>query len=102
MVKYLGHVISAAGVETDPDKVIAVKDWPVPKNARELQSFIGTEGYYRRYIKDFSKRAAPLHALVSTDPNHVKKYRPGRKWVKSPPIDGKWDLECQLAFDDLK
>ena len=43
-VNYLGHVISSSGVETDPTKVSCVKDWPVPKNARELRSFLGTVG----------------------------------------------------------
>ena len=53
-VHFLGHVVSDCGVETDPDKKEKVKNWPVPKNADELRSFIAFAGYYRRYVKDFS------------------------------------------------
>ena len=60
-IKYLGHVISDEGVATDPDKITAVKAWPVPTTAEELQSFIRFVGFYRRFIKHFSKIARPLH-----------------------------------------
>ena len=56
-VHFLGHVVSDCGVETDPDKIEKVKNWPVPKNADELRSFVAFAGYYRRYVKDFSKLA---------------------------------------------
>ncbi|KAJ8039974.1 hypothetical protein HOLleu_14143 [Holothuria leucospilota] len=62
-VKCLGHVISAEGVQTDPDKVAAVKTWPHPQNVEELTSFHGFAGYYRRFIQDYSKIAKPLNDL---------------------------------------
>ena len=53
-IKYLGHIVSKKGISTDPDKISSVQNWPVPKNIRELQSFLGFVGYYRRFIKNFS------------------------------------------------
>lgn len=52
-MRYLGHVVSENGVETDPKKVNALKTWPIPKNLKELKSFLGFSSYYRRFIKDY-------------------------------------------------
>jgi CMP-2-keto-3-deoxyoctulosonic acid synthetase len=57
-VLYLGHVISSEGVKPDPDK-IAAKNFPTPKNPKNVKQFLGLAGYYRRFIKDFSKFAKP-------------------------------------------
>ena len=46
-VRYLGHVVSRNGVETDPEKITSLKTWPVPQNLRDLRSFLGFAGYYR-------------------------------------------------------
>lgn len=46
-VKYLGHIVSESGIQTDPDKVSSVTSWPRPTNAKELRSFLGLTGYYR-------------------------------------------------------
>lgn len=67
-VRYLGHIVSDKGVQTDPDKVAAVKTWPVPRNLKELRSFLGFVGYYRRFVKDFSKKVKPLNDLTSGYP----------------------------------
>lgn len=58
--KFLGHIVSEDGVETDPEKINKVKNWPVPANADELRSFVSLAGYYRRYLKNFSLVAKPL------------------------------------------
>jgi len=55
LVKYFGHVISDSGLETDPEKISGLTTWPRPNNIKELKSFLGFTGYYRRFIKDFSK-----------------------------------------------
>ena len=59
-VKYVGHVVSENGVEPDPEKLEKVANWPIPKNAEEVRQFTSFAGYYRRFVKDFSKIAKPL------------------------------------------
>ncbi|PIK38608.1 Septin-8-A [Apostichopus japonicus] len=90
-VKYLGHIISEEGVETDPSKIEALQTWPVPRSVHDVRSFLGFTGYYRRFIKDYSKMAKPLHALTAgTHP-------PGKR--KDPSWN--WTPECQAAFETL-
>jgi len=63
-VEFLGVVISPKGVEMQKEKVEGVLNWPVPRNIKEVQKFLGLANYYRRFIKDFARIAAPLHVLV--------------------------------------
>lgn len=91
-VKFLGHCISGKGVSPDPDKVAAVQDWQPPGTVRQVRSFLGFVGYYRRFIKDFSKIAKPLNALLM---GTGRQRRRG-----SPPIE--WTVECESAFQKLK
>ncbi len=63
-VNYVGHVVSEHGVETDPAKVERIRNWPSPTNAKELRTFIGFAGYYRRFVKDFAKISKPLSLLL--------------------------------------
>jgi hypothetical protein len=49
-IDYLGHVISEAGVSTDPLKIVAIIDWPQPENAKQLRSFLGLAGKYRKFV----------------------------------------------------
>ena len=65
IVKYLGHIVSAEGISTDPEKVSSISNWPRPTTAKELRSFLGLTGYYRRFIEGYSKIAGPLHSLTS-------------------------------------
>ena len=83
-VHYLGHVVSAKGIETDPGKVKCVSNWPIPTTSKELSSFLGLASYYRRFIKHFAHVAAPLHALIHK----------GKPW--------QWTTECTEAFFELK
>jgi len=62
--EFLGVIISPKGVETQKEKVEGVLNWPAPRNVKEVQKFLGLTNYYRRFIKDFAKIAAPLHVLV--------------------------------------
>ena len=59
-VCYLGHIISADGVRPDPAKVNAVRNFPIPKNAKNVKQFLGLAGYYRRSIQNFSNISKPL------------------------------------------
>lgn len=83
-VVYLGHVITKEGIATDPEKITAVRYYPVPTDVRSLRSFLGLASNYRRFVPGFSKVAGPLHALTKKDALYI------------------WGPECQLSFEELK
>jgi hypothetical protein len=66
-VKFLGSVVTAEGIEPDPDKIKAVVEWPQPTNLTELRAFTGLAGYYRRFIEGFARIAKPLSELTGKD-----------------------------------
>jgi hypothetical protein len=83
-VEYLGMIICPGEVCMDPGKVSAVRDWPTPTTLRDVRAFIGFSNFYRRFIKDFSSIARPLHDLTKKD------------------VPWQWHAEQQHAFDTLK
>lgn len=89
-VQYLGHVISSEGVSTDPGKIEAVSQWPLPTSVTELRSFLGFASYYRRFVEGFARLAAPLHRLVTELANPKHSRQPKR-------IDNAWSAECQRS-----
>lgn len=94
-VSYLGHVISANGVSTDPGKVEVVANWQPPTTIFELRSFLGFASYYRRFVEGFAKLAAPLHRLVA-ELGGSKSRR------SSSQVREKWAPEHQQSFEALK
>lgn len=63
----LGHVISNKGIEVDPAKIDVISHFPCPSCVREVRSFLGHAGFYRRFFQDFSKRALPLSNLLQKE-----------------------------------
>lgn len=65
--EFLGHIISSDGVKPNPDKIEKIIQWPMPKNQKEIKQFLGLVGYYRRFIKDFSKISRPMTKFLKKD-----------------------------------
>ncbi len=83
-VSFLGYVIAQGQVQMDPSKVSAVSNWPTPVSLKQLQRFLGFANFYRRFIRNYSRIAAPLTALTST------------------AIPFRWTPEAEQAFTELK
>ncbi|CAM8971233.1 unnamed protein product [Rhodiola kirilowii] len=66
-VQYLGHLISCAGVEVDPEKIDVIKGWPIPTTLKQLRSFLGLAGYYRRFVSKNAELASPLTDMLRKD-----------------------------------
>ena len=88
-VKYLGHIVSKNGIETNPGKIEAIEKWPVPKTVTEVR-FLGFTNYYCKFIPGYAQVARPINQLVSGDNANKKKTL----------VD--WTSECQVAFEHLK
>ncbi|GJX17621.1 reverse transcriptase domain-containing protein [Tanacetum coccineum] len=80
----LGHKVASAGLEVDKAKIDVISKLPPPTNIKSIRSFLGHAGFYRRFIKDFSKIARPLTKLLKKD----------------TPFE--FDNECRRAFESLK
>jgi hypothetical protein len=80
----LGHVIPERGIEVDKAKVERVEQLPPPTNVKSLRSFLSHAGFYKRFIKDFSKITKPLTQLLQKD------------------VDFDFDEKCLATFQTLK
>ncbi|XP_016164942.1 uncharacterized protein LOC107607508 [Arachis ipaensis] len=80
----LGHIVSKDGISVDPAKIDVILSLPYPSSMREIRSFLGHAGFYRRFIKDFSKVALPLSRLLQKD------------------VEFHFSEDCKEAFDKLK
>ncbi|GFY04215.1 retrovirus-related Pol polyprotein from transposon 17.6 [Trichonephila clavipes] len=66
-VTYLGHIVSTKGVQTDLNKISGVKDWNCPMDVHQLWNFLGLCTHYRKFVKNFSTIARPLHNLTEAE-----------------------------------
>ena len=83
-IKFLGHVVSAQGIQTMDEKCKAVQEFPQPRKLRDVRAFLGLCSYYCKFIKDFAKIAAPLTDLTKRE------------------VAFQWSDECEKAFRTLK
>jgi hypothetical protein len=83
-IAFLGHILTAEGIEVDPSKVEAVSKWKQPTSISEVRSFLGMAEYYRRFIKGFSSIARPMTELLKKDNKFV------------------WTLKCEESFQIIK
>ncbi|WVZ84564.1 hypothetical protein U9M48_031589 [Paspalum notatum var. saurae] len=83
-VSFLGHILSEKGVAVDPSKVEDVLNWKQPETVTEIRSFLGLAGYYRRFIKDFSKTVKPMTSLTKKNAKYL------------------WYPKCEEDFTSLK
>ncbi|CAH9147980.1 unnamed protein product [Cuscuta epithymum] len=83
-IGFLGHVVSGSGIAVDNKKTEAITEWERPKNVKEIRSFLGLAGYYRKFVEKFFVLASPLTKLT----------RKGAKFV--------WDDKCEKGFIELK
>lgn len=83
-VLYLGHVINENGVSPDPNKLKCIREYPKPKNPKDIKSFLGLLNYYRRFVDNFAKIAKPLTYLLKKD------------------VPFKWTDNCEHSFEELK
>jgi hypothetical protein len=66
-LEYLGHVVTAEGIKPNSKKIEAVKSFKIPKTPTQIKPFLGLAGYYRKFIRNFSKLAKPLVELTKKD-----------------------------------
>lgn len=91
-LSYLGHIISAAGISTDPSKVDAIISWPPPTNVKELHSFLGLAGYYQKFVRHFGVISKPLtnllrkHTLYVWTSEHEEAFQALKSALQSAPV----------------
>ena len=90
----MGHIVSEDDVEADPEKIDKIAHWPTPSNPEEVRRFLGFAGYYRKFVKYFSKIARPLSELMPANTKPTNKKKTTKEW--------NWSSEHQEAFDPLK
>lgn len=83
-VNFMSFVIEQGQIKADPEKVKAIAEWPIPETRKQLHRFLGFANFYRCFIKNYSRRVAPLTQLASSS------------------VQFKWTTEAEAAFSTLK
>ncbi|XP_046553307.1 uncharacterized protein LOC124262803 [Haliotis rubra] len=94
-VRYVGYIVSAEGIEADPEKIDKIQHWPTPSTPEDIRKFLGFAGYYRKFVQDFSKIARPLSELMPKCA--TKKSR-----SKTSQTAWNWGPAQEEAFQELK
>lgn len=91
--EYLGHIITPHGIKPNPDKIKIIRSIPLPKTIKEIRSFLGITGFYRKFIKDYSKIAFPMISNLKKgsiidleNPNYIDAFDKLRKILCSSPV----------------
>ena len=96
-VRYVGYIVSESGIEADPEKVDKIQNWPTPTTPEKVRQFLGFAGYYRKFVKDFSKIARPLSELM---PKSASKKSAAKQ--RAEGVAWKWGSAQEEAFSELK
>lgn len=89
---YLGHVITRQGIKPNPDKIVAIQKYPIPKTTKEIKGFLGLLGYYRRFIPDFAKITKPMTsklkkgASLTVTPDYAQCFEHCKTLLTNDPI----------------
>ena len=94
-VEFLGFIVSHNGIKANPKKVQAIVEFPYPNNVKELRSFLGLSGYYRRFIKGYANIAKPLTKLLRGDGGMISRTESCKRKIEM-------DDEAKHAVDNLK
>ena len=106
-MRYLGFIITPQGLEMDPTKVNAVRQWPAPRNVKDLQTFLGFANFYRRFIAGYSRVCRPLTELTSkntpwdweTTPRRQDAFRQLCDLFTSAPILRHFDFDQPIVVE---
>ena len=91
-ISYLGDVISHMGVATDPSKVAVIAHWPTPSSVKELRSFLGLAGFYRKFVRHFGVISRPLtdllkkHSLFIWTTDHEQAFATLKQALMTAPV----------------
>lgn len=92
-VKFLGHIITPNGIKPNPDKIKTIENFPIPKTVKQIKSFLGLLGYYRKFIQNFANLTKPFTQCLKKganinikDPIYIKTFEDCKKLLSNEPL----------------